>query len=110
MIRFSSSIVAHEREQIHEELDDVDVEEQSADNVLVQSQLLHDQLRVEHDVDGGENDDQEADHIEEQARGEQEAEEDQGPDSEGEGRSDAPQPRQLHPGAAGEDSQTDGHA
>ena len=52
-----SSVTSKEGQEVHKELDNVNVEEKGTDYVLIQLELLHDQFCVENDIDRGEDDD-----------------------------------------------------
>jgi len=52
----SIASTTEEREDEHEDLDDVNVEHQSGDDVLVHAIDLHYHLGVVNDVDGGQDD------------------------------------------------------
>ena len=58
------SVCSKKLQKTHEKLDNVKVEEQGADDVLVQLELRHDQFSVVDDVDRRQNDEDETKQVE----------------------------------------------
>ena len=104
--------MSKERKKPDEQLNDVDIENQSGDNIVICREALlftHDHLGVPHDIDRGHDDDEEGNDVEQQMRGPDPRENDERPNSNGHCSSDSEQPIELHLGAAGEQSETSDH-
>lgn len=101
----SSIIVSARSENVEEELDDISVQHQGADNIVIDAELLTDHLRVIDDVDASQNNHEVNNDLVEQLVWEDDQEDDEREQGKGACSGHSPNEVQLHRTKAGENCQ-----